>query len=99
MSYAHILGTMYEYSSCMIFLLSCMINVDHSLYHDPYPGEPPCDRGESDLHRNHRQKLLGVQGGVQDADRQVSSFSPVEAEKRRGCLFHDGQNQGEFSWS
>ena len=36
MSYAHILGTMYEYSSCMTFSLSCMINVDHSLYHDPY---------------------------------------------------------------
>ena len=36
MSYAHILGTMYEYSSCMIFSVSCMINVDHTLYHDPY---------------------------------------------------------------
>ena len=36
MSYAHILGTMFEYSSCMIFSLSCMINVDHGLYHDPY---------------------------------------------------------------
>ena len=29
-------GTMFEYSSCMIFSLSCMINVDHGLYHDPY---------------------------------------------------------------
>ena len=29
-------GPMFEYSSCMIFSLSCMINVDHGLYHDPY---------------------------------------------------------------
>ena len=42
MSYAHILGTMYEYSSCMIFPLSCMINVDHSLYHDPYDDDVEC---------------------------------------------------------
>ena len=37
MSYAHILGSMYEHSSCMIIFLSCMINVYHGLYHDPYP--------------------------------------------------------------
>ena len=36
MSYAHILGSMYEHSSCMIIFLSYMINVDHGLYHDPY---------------------------------------------------------------
>ena len=36
MSYAHILGSMYEHSSCMMIFLSCMINVDHGLYHDPY---------------------------------------------------------------
>ena len=37
MSYAHKMNSMYEHSSCMIFVLSYMINVDHSLYHDPYP--------------------------------------------------------------
>ena len=30
------MNPMYEHSSCMIFVLSCMINVDHGLYHDPY---------------------------------------------------------------
>ena len=36
MSYAHKINPMYELCSCMIFSLSCMINVDHGLYHDPY---------------------------------------------------------------
>ena len=36
MSYAHRISPMYELCSCMIFSLSCMINVDHGLYHDPY---------------------------------------------------------------
>ena len=36
MSYAHRINPMYDHSSCMIFVLSCMINVDHGLYHDPY---------------------------------------------------------------
>ena len=36
MSYAHRMNSMYEHSSCMIFVLSCMINVDHWSYHDPY---------------------------------------------------------------
>ena len=30
------MNPMYEHSSCMIFVLSCMINVDHWSYHDPY---------------------------------------------------------------
>ena len=38
MSYDHRMNPMYEHSSCMIFVLSCMINVDHGLYHDPYDG-------------------------------------------------------------
>ena len=38
MSYAHKMNSMYEHSSCMIFVLSYMINVDHSLYHDPENG-------------------------------------------------------------
>ena len=33
------MNPMYEHSSCMIFVLSCMINVDHGLYHDPYVDE------------------------------------------------------------
>ena len=36
MSYNHRMNHMYEHSSCMIFVLLCMINVDHGLYHDPY---------------------------------------------------------------
>ena len=39
MSYAHRINPMYDHSSCMIFVLSCMINVDHGLYHDPYVDE------------------------------------------------------------
>ena len=29
-------GPMYEHSSCMLIFFSCMINVYHGLYHDPY---------------------------------------------------------------
>ena len=41
MSYAHILGTIYEYSSCVIFL-SCMIDVDHGLTLEEDMYERPC---------------------------------------------------------
>ena len=52
MSYAHSLGTMYELCSCMIFSLSCMINVDHSLYHDPYKVA-----GEGEVVEEHGSQL------------------------------------------
>ena len=39
MSYPHKFGPMYDDSSFMIIFLSCMINVDHGLYHDPYEGD------------------------------------------------------------
>ena len=33
-------GPMYEHSSCMITFLSCMSNVYHSHFHDPYSFAP-----------------------------------------------------------
>ena len=45
MSYPHKFGPMYDDSSFMISFLSCMINVDHGLHHDPYHGESKSDLG------------------------------------------------------